>query len=49
MDDELTGDEETLDDPGFVGGGGPASILDDDEETAEQLDRAGDNLQRADD
>ena len=43
-DDEVLGEED--DDPGFLGGGGPASVLglgDD-----EALDEAGDNLARVD-
>ena len=39
------GEEE---DPGFVGGGGPAELLDDDD-VDDELDEHGDNLSQVDD
>ena len=46
--DEMEEDEPE-EDPGFVGGGGPArTIFGDDEEASEELDEHGDNLSRAD-
>ena len=39
--------EEREDDPGFLGGGGPAETLDDDD-SDDELDEHGDNLAYAD-
>ncbi len=41
-------EEPDADDPGFVGGGGPASTMDDVPGDEEELDEHGDNLSRAD-
>ena len=44
--DELEEGEESEEDPGFLGGGGPARIIEGDAE--EELDEHGDNLDRVD-